>query len=139
MKWQGRRAIVLIAIGIASIGQVAAQQVKVIQVFQNVHVVGKVSHGGTGSGADGKEHLLVGVALAKPLDGGIDRVEAVVTHNEPSEKIQTSIGLSSGKAGNATIDLSCPAVKIITAGGPHKMALGDDCTFNRYDGPIASD
>ena len=139
MKWQGSQVTVLIAIGIASIGQVAAQQVKVIQVFQNVHVVGRITHGGTGSGADGKEHLLVGVELAKPLEGGIDRVEAVVTHNEPTEKIQTSIGLSSGKARNATIDLSCPVVKVITAGGPHKMALGDDCTFNRYDGPVASD
>jgi len=24
-------------------------------------------------------------------------------------------------------------------GGSDKMALGDDCTFNRYDGPIVSD
>jgi hypothetical protein len=130
---------VLVAIGIASIGPVGAQQVKVIQVFQNVHVVGTVAHGGTGSGDDGKEHLLVGVELAKPLEGGIDRVEALVTHNEPSEKIQTSITLSAGKAKSATIDLSCPSVKVITAGGSHKLALGDDCTFNRYDGPIVSD
>lgn len=139
MRWQGRHATVLVVAGIASIGPVGAQQVKVIQVFQNVHVVGKIAHGGTGSGADGKEHLLVGIELAKPLEGGIDRVEVVVTHNEPSEKLRTSITLFSGKANNATIDLSCPSVKVITAGGPHKMALGDDCTFNRYDGPIASD
>ena len=33
----------------------------------------------------------------------------------------------------------CPSVKVITVGGSDKMALGDDCTFNRYDGPIVSD
>jgi hypothetical protein len=134
MKLQGMQFTALIAIG-CCIGQVAAQQV--VQVLHNVHVVGKIAHGGTASGSDGKEHLLVGVKLATPLEGGIDRVEAVVTHNEPSEKIRMSIGLYSGGVKNAgSVDLNCPSVKIL-ATSAHKMALGEDCTFNRYDGPIA--
>jgi len=109
----------------------------VIQVLHNVHVVGKIAHGGAASGSDGKEHLLVGVKLATPLEGGIDRVEAVVTHNETPEKIRTSISLYSGGVKNAgSVDLNCPSVRIL-ATSAHKMALGEDCTFNRYDGPIA--
>ena len=134
MKAEGTQLTVLIAIG-CCIGQAAAQQV--VQVIHNVHAVGKIAHGGTASANDGKEHLLVGVKLAIPLEGGIDRIEAVVTHNEPSEKIRTSISLYSGGAQNAgNIDVTCPTVRILAANGK-KMALGDDCTFNRYDGPIA--
>jgi len=134
MKWQGKQFTALIAIG-CCIGQVAAQQV--VQVLHNVHVAGKIALGGTATGSDGKEHLLVGVKLATPLEGGIDRVEAVVTRNEPSEKIRTSIGLYSGGVKNAgSVDLTCASVKVL-ATSAHKMALGEDCTFNRYDGPIA--
>lgn len=137
MKWHGRQLIALAAIGIGSLGPVAAQQV--IQVIQNVHVVGQIAHGGTASTNDGREHLLVGVKLATPLEGGIDRIEAVVTHNEPSEKIRTSISINSGGARNAgSIDLSCPSVKVVSANGK-KLALADDCTFNRYEGPVVSD
>ena len=137
MKLHSRPFAVLAAIGIGSIGPVAAQQV--VQVINNVHVVGKIAHGGTASTNDGKEHLLVGVKLATPLEGGIDRIEAVVTHNEPSEKIAMSIALYSGGAKNAgSIDLSCPSVKVVSANGK-KMALADDCTFNRYEGPVAPD
>jgi len=136
MRLHGRQFTVLAAIG-CSIGPVAAQQV--IQVIHDVHVAGKIAHGGSASAADGKQHLLVGVELAKPLEGGIDLVEAVVTHNEPAEKIKMSIAIYSGGVENAgTVDLSCPAVKIISANGK-KHALADDCTFNRYDGPIVSD
>lgn len=81
----------------------------------------------------------MGVKLAKPLEGGIDRIEAVVTHNEPSEKIRMSISIYSGGVPNAgTIDLTCPAVRILVANGK-KIALADDCAFNHYEGPVVSD
>ncbi len=131
------RLAMVTAFAVASIGQVTAQQV--IQLLHGIHVTGKIVHGGTASKGTGKEYLLVGVELAKPLEGGVDRIEAIVTHNEPSEKIRMSIGIYSGGAENAgTIDLSCPLVKIVSANGK-KKAWADDCTFNRYDGPVVGD
>ena len=112
----------------------AAQQVT--NIISHAHVEGKIAHGGNATGKDGKQHLLVGVKLATPLEGGIDHVEAVVTHNEPSETIQQSIAAFSGKVKNAgSVDLSCPTIKIILANGK-TYAWAEDCTFNKYDGPI---
>jgi hypothetical protein len=137
MSSNKRRSTLLILASAACVGLAAAQQVT--KTISNAHVEGKIAHGGSAAGKDGKEHLLVGVKLTSPLEGGINRVEAVVTHNEPSDKIQESIALYSGKVANAgSVDLTCPSVKILSTNGK-TSAWADDCTFNSYNGPIASE
>jgi hypothetical protein len=137
MNLYTRQSALLVLINAGFVALAAAQQVT--KTISNAHVEGKIAHGGSATGKDGKEHLLVGVRLTVPLEGGIDRVEAVVTHNEPLVKIQESIALYSGKAKNAgSVDLTCPTIRILSANGKIS-AWAEDCTFNSYNGPIAKE
>jgi hypothetical protein len=107
-----------------------------VRMLHNVHVVGKILTGGTSSGDDGRDHLMVGVKLDKPLSGGVDSVMATVTHNEPSQRVQISIGIYSGHAPQVgRVDVTCPSVRVLTFHGK-STAMGEECTFNSYKGPL---
>ena len=58
--------------------------------------------------------------------------------SEPSETIKTSVGIYSGSRNDAgSVDLSCPTVQLLANHGK-TGAFAPDCTFNRYDGPVAA-
>jgi hypothetical protein len=105
--------------------------------LHDVHATGKVMTVGKSTGDDGKPHMLVGIRLDQPLAGGVTTVTATVTHNEPPQSVQTGLGIHSGHVKVVdSVDVTCPVVNVITI-RTTTNALGEECTFNGYTGPLS--
>lgn len=105
--------------------------------LHDIHATGKVMTVGKSTGDDGKPHMLVGIRLDKPLPGGITTVAATVTHNEPSQAVQTGLAIHSGHVSVVdSVDVTCPVVNVIKV-RTTVNSFGEGCTFNSYSGPLS--
>lgn len=103
-----------------------------VHMLHNVHVAGKILMAGKSNGDDGKMHLLVGVKLEHPLKNGVKTVAATITHKEPSQKVQISMGIHSGEVSDVgSVDVTCPRIRVLSYKGKVN-AFGEECTLNSY-------